>query len=100
VILTAPTGSAADNINGNTYHTSLGMSIGKRVNPKAPQRVQPLWAKKTILIIDEISMVDLKTLSDINNRCKIARALKVPTHQTSSAVCLLFLWEIFTSFFL
>ena len=75
VILTAPTGSAADNINGNTYHTSLGMSIGKRVNPKAPQRVQRLWAKKTILIIDEISMVDLKTLSDINNRCKIARAL-------------------------
>ena len=75
VILMAPTGAAADNINGNTYHTSLGMSIGKKGNPKAPQRIQRLWANKTIMVIDEISMVDLQTLSTINHRCKIARAL-------------------------
>ena len=75
VVLTAPTGSAADNINGNTYHTALGLGIGKRVNSKAPERIRRLWARKTIFIIDEISMVDLKTLSDINHRCKIARAL-------------------------
>lgn len=27
IILMAPTGAAADNIDGNTYHTSLGISI-------------------------------------------------------------------------
>jgi PIF1-like helicase len=72
VVLTAPTGSAADNIK---YHTALGLGIGKRVNSKAPERIRRLWVRKTIFIIDEISMVDLKTLSDINHRCKIARAL-------------------------
>jgi AAA domain len=30
IALMAPTGSAADNIDGNTYHTALGMSIGKK----------------------------------------------------------------------
>jgi Helitron helicase-like domain at N-terminus/PIF1-like helicase len=77
IILMAPTGAAADNIDGNTYHTSLGISIGNRSSRAASQRIQRLWAKKTIMIIDEISMVDLQSLSRINNRCKIARALPV-----------------------
>ena len=29
VILIAPTRAAADNISGNTYHTTLGISIAK-----------------------------------------------------------------------
>jgi hypothetical protein len=45
----APTGAAADNIGGNTLHTSLG--------------------------IDEVSMMDLSMLSVINNHCKTARSL-------------------------
>ena len=77
IMLMAPTGAAADNIDGNTYHTSLGISIGNKSSRAASQRIQRLWAKKTIMIIDEISMADLQSLSKINNRCKIARSLPV-----------------------
>ena len=73
IILTAPTGAAADNLGGNTYHTSLGINLSHRA--AVSTRVRRLWAKKTILVIDEMSMVDLKMLSVINNQCKVARSL-------------------------
>jgi hypothetical protein len=38
-------------------------------------RVRQLWARKTILVIDEMSMIDLKMLSVINDQCKVARSL-------------------------
>ena len=70
-----PTGASADNIGGNTIHTALGMSIGAKQNRTPPQRIQRLWASKTIMIFDEISMVDLQTMAKMNNRCKVARSL-------------------------
>jgi hypothetical protein len=75
VILMGPTGASADNIGGNTIHTALGMSIGAKQNRTPPQRIQRLWASKTIMIVDEISMVDLQTMAKMNNRCKVARSL-------------------------
>jgi hypothetical protein len=38
-------------------------------------RVRKLWARKAILVIDEMSMIDLKMLSVINDQCKVARSL-------------------------
>jgi hypothetical protein len=73
IILTAPIGAAADNLGGNTYHTSLGINLSYKAAVSA--RVRRLWARKTILVIDEMSMVDLKMLSVINNQCKVARSL-------------------------
>ncbi|KAJ5343447.1 uncharacterized protein N7506_003271 [Penicillium brevicompactum] len=73
IILTAPTGAAADNLGGNTYHTSLGINLSYKA--AVSTRVRGLWAQKTILVIDEMSMVDLKMLSVINNQCKVARSL-------------------------
>src|SRR2546421_6495853 len=75
VILMAPTGAAADNISGNTYHTSLGISISKSQKPTVSARVKKLWSRKTIMIMDEVSMLDLTSLSTINNQCKIAKSL-------------------------
>jgi hypothetical protein len=74
VILMAPTGAAADNINGNTYHTALGISIAKAQKTTVSSRVRKLWSRKTVMIIDEVSMVDLSMLSTINNQCNIARS--------------------------
>ena len=76
VILMAPTGSAADNIGGNTYHTALGISIGKTQKMTVGSRVRKLWSRKTIMIIDEVSMMDLGMLSTINSQCKIVRPLE------------------------
>jgi len=75
VILMAPTGAAADNIEGNTYHTSLGISISNSQKRNVSPCVKKLWSKKTIMIIDEISIMDLSMLSTINNQCKIAKSL-------------------------
>jgi len=75
VILMAPTGAAADNISGNTYHTSLGISISKTQKPTVSARVKKLWSRKTIMIMDEVSMLDLNSLSMINNQCKIVKSL-------------------------
>ena len=75
VILMAPTGAAADSISGNTYHTALGISIAKTQKMTVSSRVRKLWSRKTVIIIDEVSMTDLSMLSTINNQCKIARSL-------------------------
>jgi hypothetical protein len=76
VILMAPTGSAADNIGGNTYHTALGISISKTQKTTVGSCVRKLWSRKTIMIIDEVSMMDLSMLSTINSQCKIVRSLE------------------------
>ena len=75
VNLMAPTGAAADNIGGNTYHTALGISICKTQKPTVSDRVKKLWSNKTIMVMDEVSMLDLTSLNMINNQCKIAKSL-------------------------
>lgn len=75
VILMAPTGAAADAIGGSTYHTSLGISLNRYRRAGVSPRVRRLWSQKTVMIIDEISMVDLAALSIINTHCKVARSL-------------------------
>jgi hypothetical protein len=80
VILMAPTGAAADNIGGNTYHTSLGISINRSRRTAMGARVRKLWATKTIMIVDEISMMDLGMLSVIDSHCKTARSFGQKLH--------------------
>ena len=38
-------------------------------------RVRRLWSRKTIMIVDEVSMMDLTMVSVIDNHCKIAKSL-------------------------
>ena len=75
VILIAPMGAAANNINGNTYHTALGISLAKTQKLSVSPRITKLQARKTIMIIDKISIMDLSMLSKINRQCKIAKSL-------------------------
>ena len=74
IALLAPTGVAADNIGGSTYHSALGISLRKTQKPDVSAQIKRLWANKTILIIDEISMTDLSTLATIDRQCKAAKA--------------------------
>lgn len=52
--VTAPTGLAACNINGDTLHSFCGISFNKIYNKNTLKR----WKRIKVLIIDEISMVD------------------------------------------
>ena len=97
IVLMAPTGSAADNIDGNTYHTTLGMSIGNKPIHPAPRRVQHLWAHKTIMVIDEISMTDLQSLFRINKHCNVARSSKSESSELFGEVPIVGLYGRFLS---
>jgi hypothetical protein len=100
VVLMAPTGAAADNIGGNTYYTSLGISIDRSRETRMKSRVRWLWSHKTIMIVDEVSMMDLHMINVIDNQCKIARALDRSCLIFSVAFLLLSLLVTFSSFHL
>lgn len=72
----APTGAAEYNIGGNTFHTSLGISVTRAQGHAITSRVRKLWSSKTIMVIDEVSMLDLSMFNVINNRCKLMRSLE------------------------
>lgn len=72
MVLCAPTGTAANNINGQTIHSVLNLSFSSRGggdrNKWKVERHARYWAGKRYLIIDEISMVDLAELDEIHER--------------------------------
>lgn len=75
VILGAPTGSAAANINGSTLHTIFGLqqTTGKHKMPSSAKvkKLRQRLLNKSILIIDEISMVGQKMLTQLDSYCTL-----------------------------
>jgi hypothetical protein len=67
VLLTASTGAAAANVNGATYHSTLG--FGNNGNQPVRQATKSRLAHKKTFNLDEISMVSLENLVQINDRC-------------------------------
>jgi hypothetical protein len=65
----APTGTATHNIGGHTIHTALGININDLPQTNLGSYIPALWRDKTIMIIDEISMVSLTILTTINQQC-------------------------------
>ncbi|KAA8914803.1 hypothetical protein FN846DRAFT_770661, partial [Sphaerosporella brunnea] len=55
--LCATTGSAADNIGGTTYHSALNVTWGGGQGFKPSSSQLAKWQDKSILIVDEISML-------------------------------------------
>ena len=75
VLLTAPTGVAAFNINGSTLHSALSITtdISLPYKPLGEEKLSTLRNKLAtlhILIIDEISMVDQKMMCYIHGRLR------------------------------
>lgn len=60
LMLLAPTGAAAYHIGANTIHHAL--------------RTPRLWTSKTVMIVNNASMVDVQTLAKVNNRSLVARS--------------------------
>ena len=73
VLLTAPTGVAAFNINGMTLHSAFLLGTGKYTGfqPLSHDRLNTLrskLSKLTLVIIDEVSMVGANMLLQIHKR--------------------------------
>ena len=60
LMLLAPTGAAAYHIGANTIHHAL--------------RTPRLWTSKTVMIVNNASIVDVQTLAKVNNRSLVARS--------------------------
>ena len=68
-MLMAPTGVTADNIDGNTIHSGLGInSMGHffQLNYQQKASLQSKLSEVRIIIIDEISMVPRKLFIQLN----------------------------------
>jgi len=82
--ITASTGIAATHLGGMTVHSWSGIGIKKELSPSDIKRISSnknisARIKKThTLIIDEISMLDGKTLIAIDRVCKEVRGSAVP----------------------
>jgi hypothetical protein len=60
LMLLAPTGATAYNIGGNTIHHAL--------------RTPRLWTSKTVMIVNNASMVNVQTLAKVDNRSHVTRS--------------------------
>ena len=67
----ASTGAAADNVQGSTIHTSLGIAViegksdqklnaSKQSQNQATSLMKSLWRFKTVLIIDKVSLLSIE----------------------------------------
>jgi ATP-dependent exoDNAse (exonuclease V) alpha subunit len=69
----APSGAAALNVRGQTIHSALGLPVNTDFVPLTGARLarlQTQWKGIKILIIDEKSMLGLKTLAMIDSRLR------------------------------
>ena len=79
VAITASTGLAACNIGGVTLHSFAGIGLGKEDVPelvkrvKRNQKAKHRWLRTSVLIVDEISMVDAELFDKLE---AIARAIR------------------------
>ncbi|GEQ70582.1 hypothetical protein JCM33374_g4260 [Metschnikowia sp. JCM 33374] len=82
--VTASTGLAACNIKGQTIHKYLGIGLGTGSPMDLANRIRknPLtrkkWSSLKVLLIDEISMIDGRLFTKIDEIAKVLRNSKAP----------------------
>ena len=67
VLITAPTGIAADNLNGETLHRTFNAEIGVISNRKRPKSRNDLLEITDVIVIDEISMCRIDLFEYVAN---------------------------------
>ena len=76
IMVAAPTGVAADNINAQTIHSILhigGNYMSEMTNSKTIACFIEEFTDKEVLVLDEYTMISAKMLSFIDRRLKIAK---------------------------
>jgi hypothetical protein len=67
-LLTAPTGTAARNIHGQTIHCALNLMQGDSMSHKILTSLRVKYTSLKCLIIDEVSMLGSESLITVHNR--------------------------------
>jgi hypothetical protein len=98
LILIALTGAAADLISDNTYYISLGIPLNCSQAAVKGLRVHWLWSRKTIMIINEVSMINLSMLSTINSHYKSVQSLDRTSLDLFSVLLIIILMGDFYQF--
>ena len=78
VIIVAPTGSAASNINCSTIHSKFKISTHRTINvlsTNALSELQNEFRQSNFLIIDEISLLDCSLFKKIDIRCRESKSI-------------------------
>ena len=75
VIFITFTKIAADNISRNICHIVLDINLDKKQKLTVSSHIRKLWSNKTIMFVNEISMMNLSMLNKINNQYKITKFL-------------------------
>ena len=78
ILLTAPTGVAAYNIGGSTIHSALSISPEYGNQQLGYERLDMMRSrldKLAILVIDEISLVTLRLLTQVHDRLQTLRGV-------------------------
>jgi hypothetical protein len=80
IIITATSGTAAAGIGGNTIHSALGLAFkdqdGAEMEslPSANlERRRQRWRRRDVLVVDEVSMLGLKTLYEVDHKLRALR---------------------------
>ena len=78
VIIVAPTGSAASNINCSTIHSKFKISTHRTINvlsTNALSELQNEFRQSNFLIIDEISLLGCSLFKKIDIRCRESKSI-------------------------
>ncbi len=84
VAVTASTGIAATHLGGMTIHSWSGIGISKSLSPwdvdriASNERIAKRITKTSVLVIDEISMLDGKTLQCVDQVCREVKRVDEP----------------------
>ena len=98
VLLTAPTGVAAFNINGMTLHSALLLSTSKYTGfqPLNHDKLNTLRTKLTnltLIVIDEVSMVGANMLLEVHKR--LQQVKRVSSNVTFGGVSILAVGDLY-----
>jgi PIF1-like helicase len=73
VLILAPTGRAAFNVNGRTIHDALKVPVGRKMSRLDPSTLSSMYSQLQdvqLIIFDEISMINLALLKRADRRLR------------------------------
>jgi hypothetical protein len=80
IVITATSGTAAAGIGGNTIHSALGLAFKAQdggdmesLPPANLERHRQRWRRRDALVVDEVSMLGLKTLYELDHKLRALR---------------------------